>query len=298
MATTTQSRTRSKTKTAKKSAKPVATKDVTPKKVSAAKVSSARRLGGEMTHHTLKQLHLVSGALFIVLAVLAGVLMQSHYYEMTLGFMTSDALLSSDGTVFAPAIRVIYNLDLKWMIAGIMVVSALFSLVRATRRHHLEVKGCNNKSLPSRWLDYGVTFGLLTAASFVLAGMQDVVALRLTAALFGTSAIFSWLAERGVAEKGHYQGAHLAALLAGFLPWLGVIVYTIATPIFGSVRAPWYVYAATAAVFIGVFLFEINKGRQITGQAKNYLNVERNYVVIDFVTKVSWAVVLIAGLQK
>lgn len=290
--------TKSVSKPVKSTKKTASQSKVTAKKVVAEKQAKVKKAKTPFvwTEKTLKKFHLVSALLLGGSAVAAGLLMQTTtYFQLVSSHMTQDGLLSGS---FLPAAHLWASVELRWCVVAILGISAAISLLRATRLQKREHAGYSKKYSALRWVEFAVTFGLLTELSLLLTGTQDVGTLKLAVALVAVTAYLSWLTERGVAEKSHYMGTHLAALFTGFLPWVLVVMALLSTQIFGEVRLPWHGYAAISASFAGVVLYEMNKGAQVTGKVKNYLVTERNYLVIGLATKLAVAAVLVVGLLK
>src|SRR5690606_22516050 len=115
------------------------------------------------------------------------------------------------------------------------------------------------------------------------------------------TAILGWLSERQNADpkaKPDYSAFGIS-LITGVLPWMVILAYAFATPIWGAIRYPWFVYALYAAVFVGSAAYAIN-GYNYVRRFRNwtsYAVVERNYIIIDVVTRLSFAVILIVGLS-
>lgn len=317
MAKTTSKSTKAKTKTSKKpvaakAEKPVAktvkasqeTKEVkvesvTPKKVVAeAKMKRAKRA---ISATTIGKWHRLSGLLFAVAAVVAAAVMNTDTLQVSVGHLAADELISIDNTVFAPAQHMLYDLQVRWLVVGVMGLSAIFSLLRGTRLWATEKAGLERRILPWRWVDMAITGALMLETVALLTGAQDIVTLKLFGALFAASAVFAWLAERENAGAARFvKGSYMASVVTGVLVLWGLSAYLDATLIYGAVRAQWYVYALS-----GLALLSLAYGAYVQSKAyrhvnnwSNYLRVERAYLLNNLLTKLAFAAILIVGLHS
>jgi hypothetical protein len=300
--------TRGNKSAAAKAAKPAvpvaATKEARAAKTEATKEvkeTRVKRVKRELTAATLRRWHGISVLVFAVLAVAAGSIMKPDTYQVTLGHLAPDALLSTTTTVFAPAYHVLYELELRWWLVAILALSAMFSLVRMTRLAATEARGRDIRVLPWRWVDWAITGALIVEVIALVNGAHDVVTLKLFAVLTAASVAFAWLAEREAAGVGRVVKATAwASGLTILVVLLGLAAYTAATPVYGMVRAPWYAYALTGGVVLVTLLagWNLVKSLRANGRWADYLYAERNYVMLNLLAKAGFAIALIVGLYK
>lgn len=298
MATTTKKSTKAKTKTTKAAAtKKPATKKAT-KSVSA-NVSRTSKSAPSML--SLRKWHIVSAIAFMLLAVLAGVMMGSSSYQTTVGLWARDDLASIDTTVFAPAVHVLYDIEVRWLVVATMLVSAALPLLYVTKLESAYTAYVRNtRMVPYRWLDLGVTAALMVETIALLSGVQDLFVLKLMGGLMIVTCLLGLVAERqnNVGDKPVWS-AYGVSLFSGVLPWVLLAAYAVSTVIYGAVRSPWYVYALYASTLAGFSLLAWNQRQQFkkSGASTSYTVVERNYAVIGVLTKVAFAAILIAGIR-
>lgn len=284
---------------ATKASKPVKTSRAAAVKGAAAGVTTSRRRWALFSN--VVQWHLISAIVFALAAVAAGVLMRSHTQEVTLGHLTSDVLASQAGTVFAPAQQAFYDLDIKWVLVVMLALSAVFSLLRATRLRALETTAVARRISPVRWLDYAVTYALMVEIVALLSGVRDLVTLKLLAGLTVLSFVLNWTAERENADAARpVRASYLLSVVSGALVVLGIAAYALATPIWGMVRSPWYVYALYAVLGLAFVLGSLNQwnGFRRFKAWVNYALVDRYSVLLNLLAKTAFAVVLIVGLYN
>ncbi len=252
-------------------------------------------------HEQLHKLHITSAVVFAALAVAAGVLMGHASYPFVIGHVGKDALASQSTTVFAPAIHSLMSVELRGAVVIIMAISALFSLLLITRWHDQYHKAIRARIRPMRWLEMGITIGLMTEVAGMLGGVQDVMFLKLMAGLVVLMCGMNWLAEKqNLTGRKTVWSAYVFGLFAGLLPWLIILTSLIGSAVYGMVRQPWYVYSIYAALLVGFVLIWVNLCNQLRRfkSWNRYEIVERNYVVINFALKLAFGVILIVGLKK
>jgi hypothetical protein len=285
--------TRNTSKTAKPSKKAVATKKTAAKAVAATKTVSALA--------RLRTLNLISLLAFALLAALAIILMRDTSAGLHVGYLTRDELASDGGTAFGYAIQPLLSIELRWLVAAVMALSAILPFLYGTRLRRSYEAALDRKMVPWRWLDLGVTGALMVSTVALLSGIHDIFVLKLVAGLAIVTAALKWLSERqNSAVQRPVWGSYLTAVFAGTLPWLLIGSYAVFTWVYGLVRYPWYVYALIGAVLGGFTLVALNQLLQLKARGRwaDYSFVERNYLVINFVMKAAFAAILIVGLQR
>lgn len=249
-----------------------------------------------------QRLPLISAALFAILAVLAVVLMKDTSYQLTLGHLTKDALASQNGpTVLAPASRILLEVPLRVLVSVVLGISALGMLLMGTRFKAANEKAVKKNVVPARWIYFAVTFALMTEVLALLSGINDLAILKLIAGVVVAAKLLDWHSEQmnKGAKKPTWFTFGLSALLNA-LPWLVILVSVIGTTVFGMERLAWYVYALYAAALGSLIALALNMRNQFrrTGKSKDYVFIDRNYLLIDLLSKAAFAVILIIGLRK
>jgi hypothetical protein len=255
----------------------------------------------EELHDQLHRLHYISAAVFAALAVAAGLFMQPTTYPLVVGHLTKNELVSQTTTVFAPAIHTVMDIQLRWIVVITMAIAALFSLFTMTRWHERYHQDLKNEVQPLRWLNQGITGGLMIGVAGLVAGIQDVVTLKIMGLLVLLGAGLRWYSEKQHKEsRNPVLTTFIISIIVDILPWLFIITSLIATFIWGAVRQPWYAYALYGVVGTGCIMLAFNHFKYLRryGAWKNYMVVERNYLAINFVFKTAFALVLVIGLKK
>lgn len=279
-----------------KAAKKTTTKKITKatSKVAAAKVTPTKQVANSLAK--LKQLHLLSALVFAVLAVVTGLFMASTSYELTASLMTNDVVRASAGqTVFAPAIKHMYDIELRWILVSLLVLSAVGSLLLATRlRGRYETK-LAHKVVDYRWIDLMVTGALAVMALGLLSGTTDLIALKLLGLTTALAAVFGWLAERenragGPVVWGSFVLSKVAKVVVVLMLGMNLLMTTLS----GRVRLSWFVYVLFTGLILAFAGYCLNHYKQLKGW--NYLIAERNYVLLNLLSKAAFAIILVVGL--
>lgn len=267
----------------------------TTKKTVSVKVTKTARSAKNIN---LSRVNVLSALIFASAAVAAGFLMGRASYEVTVNYLTADAV----NQTVVPAYRHLKEIDLRWLLVAVLALSAVGPLMHITRMKQTYADAVKSKVMPWRWLEWSVITLLVTNLVALLAGYQDLATLKLLGIVVLVIGLLSWCAERST-NQGDTKAArvsHLVALVlaAGVVVLIGASL--LATYVYGQVRAPWYVYAAFGVLAANLALNSINQYKQVRAKNawKNYQVVERNYLVINLVSKVALAAVLIVGLSK
>jgi hypothetical protein len=308
MATTTKSK--AKTKTSKKPASRArtaaakttrATKSTkVTKKPTVKAASTSKGKTSVLTVRTLRRLNLIKALVFAALAVAAGLLMTSASYALTVGYQAKDELVSlTEGkTAFVHGSQNLMDIEVRWIVVGIMALAAVFSLLAATRMRAKFENSLITGVSSMRWVGWGITSALMVEATALLSGVSDVKVLKLVGGLMLVTCALAWVAEKRNKQAGRpVRSEFVISLVTGILPWLLILGYAVSTWVWGLVRYPWYVYALYVVLLGGFTLLATNQYKRIQGWT-NTLVLERNYLLIGLVTKAAFAVVLILGFQK
>lgn len=291
MATTKKS-TKAKTKTTK-AKKPTAARAKQASTVKA-KVATSTKPSGVNTL-LLRRLHIISIGVFGVLTVLAVLFMNSSSVQVVINHLSQDTL--SESQALLPAVSHLYDIQLRWLVTATLVVSMVLPLLYLTKFEARYKLGLQNKLMPWRWVDIAVTGALMIEVVALLSGVNEVSALKLVGFMAVVMAISGWLAER---ENMSATKPIVATFWVGILTKIVLlsVVATVAigTPVFGMVRASWYVYALYGILAVDVLAYTMNHYRQLLGQ--DYVKSERNYLVYNLVGKSAFALILIFGLMK
>jgi hypothetical protein len=247
---------------------------------------------------SLVRINILAAVTFLVLAVLAAVLMNSASYEITSTYLTADKLA---GGVIMPAYRHFIDVEYRWLLVAILVLSAVPAVLHATLWKQKYASAVKSKVMTWNWVEQGVLQALLGVVVVTLLGFQDMTTIKLFAVMLFAISLLGWYAEKEfLVSKAAALKTHLFGALTGLVLVVFLVMPLLFTYMYGQVRAPWYVYAVTAAFVLTLGLNRFNQYNYLRGHKswKSYEVVERNHLVIGLLSKLAIAVVLIVGLAK
>jgi Heliorhodopsin len=229
--------------------------------------------------------HAVQAALIVVLAT-----------DFTLP-VTATYLEGPPGTTPADQV-ILWDLPVAWGVALFFALSALAHLVVASPqvfpRYSAGLAAGHNYY---RWVEYSLSSSVMIVLIAQLVGIADVTALI---AIFGVNAsmiLFGWLQ-----EKYHQPGdggwlPFVFGCVAGIVPWLAVLVYTVAPGATSGAEPPAFVYGIIVSLFVFFNVFAIVQWLQYRklGRWSDYLVGERTYITLSLVAKSALAWQVFAG---
>ena len=133
----------------------------------------------------------------------------------------------------------------------------------------------------------------------MLFGVYDIGSLILMFVLNATMNLFGLVME----EMSYYKKKtdwkpFIFGSIAGFFPWLVILLYAFGNA--DPTEVPWFVYALAGSYFVFFNLFPINMILQYKkiGPWKNYLYGERAYIILSLVAKSVLAWLAFAGVMQ
>lgn len=238
--------------------------------------------------------YVVSIVLSIALGLLVILGMNHTAYQLVLNFWGSNDLASHSTTVFAPANRVVWEIQARWFLFVLLliglIVDALFLNSKTSKKKVKE-----EVSTKFRSLDFGLTSGLIILIVAILSGVQDIPVLLIIWALVLLASLTFAHALKLKSIKDS-KNLVLISNLIRLLPWLVIAVYACSTIVYGMVRSPWYVYVV---YLIGLFdlglIFYLSS--LINNRNKNQRD-DIEILIYNRLFKAVFVVVLVIGLLK
>lgn len=294
MATTNKS-TRKKPAKVSKASKASKTSQKTSVKLKKADVKSVKAVLTPLER--IKSMHISLTLMYLVFAGLVIGFVKTVASSVTLGLQTKDEFGSGVNVVLGPSSEVLYNIEPKYVLVAALVVSALGSLLLATKVRKRYEKTLTAGISGFRWVLMGVSAALLIEFVNLLAGVNDIAVLKISSGLIVITTMLAWIAERD--NVGSARPKWLAfglSLFTGAFAWLPLLGSLIGTSVYGMERFGWHVYALAGVTLLGFTGFAVNQYLQIRGRGtkKDYTKVEETYLRIGMLTK--FAVVLVALL--
>lgn len=257
-----------------------------------------------VSDRALQRLNIVMAVLLAAQAAALLFFGVAYTLPVNLSFLTTDSLQSklTHATVLAPAMQQLSAVNVAYLVATILVVSALFRLAAATICRSQYQSAMKQRSYVWRWVGYSLTGGLMAVTLALVSGMHDVVSLLLIWALAAVMYMSAWgveLAKQVTRRKG--DGGSLGIWLSGVIGVVllaGIGLYLIATNAWGVGYTSAYVYGMYAVVAI-LFIKQIADAYLLAekkGAWSSYTYGELWYVLLSFVGETVFAWLIFAAL--
>lgn len=245
-------------------------------------------------------LHTLFVAFNLLLAGATMLAMAPAIYPLSLGYVTDNLLSSTDTqTVLVPASRVILDYDIRWELLALLAVAFVYSLLVITRwRKGYEKAQDKGRIYLWRWVYLGVSGALIIKLAGVVNGVDDLVALKLSAALMLLAMGFAWLSERqNEKARKPVWSAFLLLALSGFLSFSMIVASMIGTAIYGMVSLPAHAYMVGGLALVNFLLIgmTLKFSNKRTGRWKDYAYVEQWYSIASALSIIAIAGVLITA---
>ena len=267
MATTKKSTTKAKTKTSSKRTRTSSSRKKTSlSKTAASSASSKTATNKLLTTKMLRRMQIVSAAVYLALIVPVVLYMQQMLFTVTMPYMTEDPL--SANRTLTPAVRQLYIFDLRWLVVGLLAVSAVFSLLYATRLKDFYNRNIQKKQLWSRWLELAIVSGLMLEGLALLSGWQTILELKFVWLVAIVLAYLGYKQEKFASENGSQKSEYG---IGAVLLILGLVLLFAATAlttfVWGITNNPWYVYALYGGLIVFFVLFSRHFKKAVTAPA-------------------------------
>jgi hypothetical protein len=242
--------------------------------------SSERKLG------QLRTWNIVVGLILAAQAVLIAVLTNSFSLPVTATFMSGPP-----GT--APGLHHLFNIATGWGIFTFLAISAAALLIIASpwvfpwyKRNLLQNRNYG------RWIEYFFSSSIMIGLISQICGIADIAALL---AIFGSNAcmiLFGALQEKYEKPGKPSWLPFWFGSFAGIIPWIAVVIYTVAPGL--NVSPPGFVYGIIISLFVFFNCFAVNMILQYkqVGPWRDYLFGEKVYIILSLTAKalLAWQV--------
>lgn len=293
-------------KTAKKSSKAkvksktASAKTAAKKSVSQKVETKAAKIDRSVTLQKIYKFNLFSAVAYLAFAVLSVIFVSKESVNMVLTHATKDELASTSGSVLGPAYRTIATVEVRYLLAVIFVISAIFALLLATRLRKSYEDGVKSSVSGLRWVFMGITLALTLEVASILGGVEDIMTLKLIAGLILTTTILAWMAERANKGSKKQYAAFGLSLFTGVIAWLPLIGSLVGTTLYGIESFGWYVYALSGFLLVGFISIALSQYKHVRNgvSAKGYLQLEGKYLSADFIIKLGLFGIILTALYK
>lgn len=211
--------------------------------------------------------------------------------------VTGSYLEGPPGTLPGDAVNLV-DIPIPMAIAAFFVLSSLFHIIVSSPPFFARYRaGLEQGRNYFRWVEYSLSSSLMIVIIAQLVGISDVVAL---VGLFGVNAsmiLFGWLQERYHKPGDGGWLPFIFGCFAGAIPWIGILIYTIAPGSTTGAEPPAFVYGIIVSLFLFFNVFAIVQWLQYrpVGKFRDYLVGERLYITLSIVAKSALAWQIFAG---
>ncbi|MDO9496401.1 MAG: heliorhodopsin HeR [Nocardioides sp.] len=234
----------------------------------------------------LRRLNIAAAVLHAAQAVAVVLLASDFALPVTASYLAGPPGTTPDDPV------TLFDLSTGYAVAGFLALSAVAHLLVVTVWWRRYLRDLSRQRNAARWVEYSLSASLMMVLIAQLVGISDAVALL---AIFGVNAsmiLFGWLQEKYEEPGGHGWLPFTFGCLAGAVPWIGVLLYTVAPG--SSAEPPGFVYAIIVSLFLFFNVFALNQVLQYRarGRWSDYLFGEHVYIVLSLTAKslLAWQV--------
>lgn len=234
----------------------------------------------------LRTLNLAAAALHLGQAVAVVVLANDFVIPISAAYLAGPP-----GTPPAPA-QTLADLSTGLAVAGFLFLSFLAHLIVSTVWFRNYIGDLSHQINRARWVEYSLSSTLMIVIIAQLVGITDASALIGIAGANVSMILFGWLQEKYEEAGGGGWLPFLFGCIAGIVPWLAILVYTIAPG--SDAEPPTFVYAIVVSLFLFFNVFALNQWLQYRAKGRwaDYLVGERGYIILSLVAKslLAWQV--------
>jgi hypothetical protein len=219
---------------------------------------------------------------------------------VNLPYAAKDAFASTDSTIFGPAYKTLCEVEIRYVLAFIFGLSAIFSLLLVTKLRKKYESQLANSSSVIRWVFSGIALGLILALSSKVVQVDSTVTLKTAGALVVVTTILWIISEKqNKGTKGKLSIYYLS-LATLFLAVMPLLVSLVGSGIYGMESFGWHVYALALTTVFGLGALALTQYKAIKKgvTAKNYLDLEGKYLSIDYLVKFSAFIILLSVFFK
>lgn len=252
------------------------------------------------TQDRLKKFNIFAGVSSLAFAILSVIFMSKETIVTSLPYAAKDEFASTATVVFGPAYKTLCEVEIRYIMAFIFGLSAIFSLLLATRLRNKYNSQLANSTSVIRWIFTGISLGLILELVTAIAEVDNIVALKITGALVVVTSILWIISEQyNKTSKGNLSFYYLS-LFTLFLAVMPLLVSLVASGIYGMEWFGWHVYLVSAATVGGFAAFVFNQFKFAKNgvSAKGYLELEGKYLSIDYLIKFSVFIIFLAAFLK
>lgn len=233
---------------------------------------------------SLKRFNLIMGFLHFVQGLFMILVSNDTTYPIYTNYLSFDVATRS----LKPSTELFYEVPFGPAVAGFLLISAVAHFYLATAGYPSYVQNLKKGMNPVRFYEYALSSSLMIALIGMLIGLWDLGALILIFTLNATMNLFGIMMElhNQHTERTNWT-AFIYGCIAGFIPWVVIMLYFVGAVSSGDAKPPAFVYTIIPTLFVFFNIFAINMVLQYkkVGPWKDYLYGERAYIILSLSAK-------------
>lgn len=232
----------------------------------------------------LRRFNLIMGFLHFVQGIFMILVSNNTTYPIFTNYLSFDVATRS----LKPDTEPFYQVPFGPAVAGFLLISAVAHFYLATVGYQRYVENLKKGMNPVRFYEYALSSSLMIVLIGMLIGLWDLGALILIFTLNATMNLFGIMMElHNQHTKKTDWTAFIFGCIAGFIPWVVIMLYFIGAVSSGDAKPPAFVYAIVPTLFVFFNIFAINMVLQYkkVGPWKDYLYGERAYIILSLLAK-------------
>lgn len=236
--------------------------------------------------------------MLLLLAVAVVVFGNSTTASFTTQYLAKDTLSSEAAghEVLATATRHLWDVNLSWLVAKLLVIFGVVFLLAATLLRKKYEAWLDRGVNALRWVGLGVGGGAVFTTVAMLSGVSDVSTLCLIFASVALAGLLTATIEFVGPGRHVRRLLAIGALVAVFVPWL-IFVRTAGAVVMFDGSLPMYMYYLYASGTLLVVAVALATGLRIKQRGKwaDTFYTERMFMVLTFIVATIPALQIFAG---
>jgi hypothetical protein len=240
--------------------------------------------------------------IFIVQGLAFALLASSQLLPVVTSYVTTDPIASdlTGGSVTDLAMVHLFDVNIVHLMAAFFLVTIVTHAVIATvyrSQYEADLKRRVNRL---RWVEYAATSGLMLLAISLVTGIADLSTLLAILVVTVASALLGLATELFSQKNKPNWLTYWLAIIAALVPAAIFAIYAWSTNVYGEASIPGFVYGLYGTLVVFGLGFAVNLYRQLTqtGQGKDYLHVERMYMILSLLAKTALVWQIFAGALR
>lgn len=232
----------------------------------------------------LRRFNLIMGFLHLIQGIFMIVVSNDTTYPIFTNYLNFNAATRS----LEPNPQLLYDLPFGPAVAFFLLISAVAHFYLSTIGYGRYVENLKKGMNPVRFYEYALSSSLMIVLIGMLIGLWDLGAIILIFTLNAAMNLFGIMMElhNQQTEKTNWT-AFIYGCIAGFVPWVVIMLYFVGAVSSGDAKPPAFVYAIVPTLFVFFNIFAINMVLQYkkVGPWKDYLYGERVYIILSLSAK-------------